>query len=75
MLISTLFLMPLYALPPGFDAAAADILVGARSIVAMFLSIHTGVLMDRFGTRKITAMAGDPLVHQPGILPGADAFR
>ncbi len=48
------FLMPLYALSLGFDAAEVGILVGARSIVAMFLSIHIGVLMDRFGTRKIT---------------------
>src|SRR5689334_1122245 len=48
------FLMPLYALSLGFDAAEVGILVGARSIVAMFLSIHIGVLMDRFGTRKVT---------------------
>ena len=48
------FLMPLYALSLGFDAAEVGILVGARSIVAMLLSIHIGVLMDRFGTRKVT---------------------
>jgi MFS family permease len=48
------FLMPLYALSLGFDVAEVGILVGARSIVAMFLSIHIGVLMDRFGTRKVT---------------------
>lgn len=48
------FLMPLYALSLGFSAAEVGILVGARSIVAMFLAIHIGVLMDRFGTRKIT---------------------
>jgi MFS family permease len=48
------FLMPLYALSLGFDAAEVGILVGARSIVAMFLSIHIGVLMDRFGTRRVT---------------------
>jgi MFS family permease len=48
------FLMPLYALSLGFDAAEVGILVGARSIVGMFLSIHIGVLMDRFGTRKVT---------------------
>jgi MFS family permease len=48
------FLMPLYALSLGFNAAEVGVLVGARSIVAMFLSIHIGVLMDRFGTRKIT---------------------
>ena len=48
------FLMPLYALSLGFDAGEVGILVGARSIVAMVLSIHAGVLMDRFGTRKVT---------------------
>ncbi|HEV2334354.1 MAG TPA: MFS transporter [Stellaceae bacterium] len=48
------FLMPLYALSLGFDAAEVGLLVGARSIIAMFLSIHIGVLMDRFGTRKVT---------------------
>src|SRR5215475_10006492 len=48
------FLMPLYALSLGFDAAEVGILVGARSILALFLSIHIGVLMDRFGTRKVT---------------------
>ena len=29
-------------------------LVGARSLLAVFLSIHVGVLMDRFGTRRVT---------------------
>ena len=48
------FLIPLYALSLGFDAAEIGILVGARSILAMILSIHIGVLMDRFGTRKVT---------------------
>ena len=48
------FLIPLYGLSLGFDASRIGILVGARSIVAMFLSIHIGVLMDRFGTRKVT---------------------
>jgi len=47
-------LMPLYTLSLGFDIAEVGILVGARSIVAMFLSIHIGVLMDRFDTRKVT---------------------
>ena len=48
------FLLPLYALSLEFDAAEVGILVGARSIVAMLLSIHIGVLRDRFGTRKVT---------------------
>lgn len=48
------FLIPLYGLSLGLDASEIGILVGARSIVAMFLSIHIGVLMDRFGTRSVT---------------------
>jgi MFS family permease len=61
------FLIPLYGLSLGLDAAEIGILVGARSIVAMFLSIHIGVLMDRFGTRSVTlffvwvGMASAPL--------------
>ena len=48
------FLIPLYGLSLGFDASEVGILVGARSVIAMFLAIHIGVLMDRFGTRKVT---------------------
>ncbi len=48
------FLIPLYGLSLGLDAAEIGILVGARSIVALFLSIHIGILMDRFGTRRVT---------------------
>jgi MFS family permease len=48
------FLIPLYGLSLGLGAPEIGILVGARSIVALFLSIHIGVLMDRFGTRKVT---------------------
>ena len=42
-------------------------LVGARSLLAVFLSIHVGVLMDRLGTRRValffvwTAMALAPV--------------
>ena len=48
------FLIPLYGLSLGLDAWEVGILVGARSILALFLSIHIGVLMDRFGTRAVT---------------------
>src|SRR5439155_6315228 len=37
------FLIPLYALSLGLDASEIGILVGARSILALFLSIHIGV--------------------------------
>ena len=38
------------------DTSASQIgmLVGGRSLLAVFLSLHVGVLMDRFGTRRVT---------------------
>jgi MFS family permease len=48
------FLIPLYGLSLALDASEIGILVGARSFLALFLSIHIGVLMDRFGTRRVT---------------------
>jgi MFS family permease len=47
------FLIPLYGLSLGMSAAQVGLLVGARSILSVFLSIHVGVLMDRFGTRRV----------------------
>jgi MFS family permease len=49
-----IFLMPLYCLSLGMSAAEIGIIVGARSALAVFLSIHVGTLMDRFGTRRVT---------------------
>ena len=35
------------------SAGQIGMLVGARSLLAVFLSIHVGVLMDRLGTRRV----------------------
>jgi MFS family permease len=62
-----IFLIPLYGLSLGMSAGEIGTLVGGRSLLAVFLSIHVGVLMDRFGTRRVTlffvwtAMALAPL--------------
>ena len=48
------FLIPLYGLSLGMSASKVGMLVGARSLLAVFLSIHVGVLMDRFGTRRVS---------------------
>jgi MFS family permease len=48
------FLIPLYGLSLGMSAGEIGMLVGGRSLLAVFLSIHLGVLMDRFGTRRVT---------------------
>ncbi|HZK91339.1 MAG TPA: MFS transporter [Stellaceae bacterium] len=49
-----IFLIPLYGLSLGMNAGEIGLLVGGRSLLAVFLSIHVGVLMDRFGTRRVT---------------------
>ena len=48
------FLIPLYGLSLGMSAGKIGMLVGARSLLAVFLAIHVGVLMDRLGTRRVT---------------------
>jgi DHA1 family solute carrier family 18 vesicular amine transporter 1/2 len=47
-------LIPLYALSLGMSAGEVGALAGGRHLLALFLSIHVGVLMDRFGTRRVT---------------------
>jgi MFS family permease len=47
------FLIPLYSLSLGMNAGQIGMLVGARSLLAVFLSIHVGALMDRLGTRRV----------------------
>jgi len=49
-----IFLIPIYGLSLGMNAGQVGMLVGARSLLAVFFSIHIGVLMDRFGTRRVT---------------------
>src|SRR5947209_134405 len=49
-----IFLIPLYGLSLGMSASEIGMLVGGRSLLAVFLSIHVGVLMDRLGTRRVT---------------------
>src|SRR5438128_7532340 len=49
-----IFLIPLYALSLGMSAGEVGALAGARHLLPVFLSIHVGVLMDRFGTRKVS---------------------
>src|SRR5947199_8789427 len=49
-----IFLIPLYGLSLGMSAGEVGVLVGGRHFLALFLSFHVGVLMDRFGTRRVT---------------------
>jgi MFS family permease len=49
-----IFLIPLYGLSLGMSAGEIGVLASARHVLALLLSIHIGVLMDRFGTRRVT---------------------
>src|ERR1700757_3362012 len=68
------FLIPLYGLSLGLDAVEIGILVGARSMLALFLSIHIGVLMDRFGTRRVTLFFVWTGMALAPLFPLASAF-
>src|SRR2546423_13734927 len=66
-----IFLMPLYCLSLGMSAGEIGVIVGARSALAVFLSIHIGVLMDRFGTRRVTLFfAWTGVCLAPALPPG-----
>ena len=59
--------VPLWSLQLGASPFWIGVIVGARSLLPMLLSIHGGVLMDRMGTRRvmlffsIVTMAAFPL--------------
>src|ERR1700745_943894 len=67
------FLIPLYGLSLGLDASQIGGLVGARSILALFLAIDICALMARFGTRRVTLFfvwAGMVLAPLFPLVPG-----
>ena len=46
-------IMPLWLLELNTSAVMIGVALGARHFLTLFLSIHGGALMDRFGTRRI----------------------
>ncbi len=49
-------------------------LVGARSLLSLFLSIHGGALMDRFGTRRVTLMFTGTVILCAPLFPLLSTF-
>lgn len=49
----TSLVVPLWALSLGATPAMIGIIVAARSVLPLFLSIHGGAMMDRLGTRRM----------------------
>ena len=46
-------IVPLWAIHLGYSPLAIGILVAGRSMLSVFLIIHGGALIDRFGTKKV----------------------
>lgn len=51
-------IIPLWAVYLEFSPFLIGIVIGARHVLPVCLSIHGGVLMDRFGTRRIMLVFG-----------------
>jgi len=45
--------VPLWALMLNFSPSEIGIVIGARNVLPLLLGIHGGILMDRFGTRRV----------------------
>ena len=64
--------VPLWALMLNFSPSEIGIVIGARNVLPLLLGIHSGILMDRFGTRRvlfsIAVLAGITLPLYP-LLP------
>jgi sugar phosphate permease len=68
------FIIPLYAVALGFGPLELGILVSAKSILPSILSIHGGVLMDRYGTRLVMLMMGAACTLMPPLFIVASWF-
>lgn len=61
------FVIPLYALMLGLGPLEIGILVSAKAFLPGILSIHGGVLMDRFGTRLLMLTMGAACTLMPPL--------
>ena len=65
------FVIPLYGLSLGMSAGAIGMLVGARSLLAVFLSIHVGARANRWVTPRVRGqMPGGPGVRAGMTITG-----
>ena len=68
-------LIPIFASKTlGLTASDIGWLVGARSLLSLFLSIHGGALMDRFGTRRITLIFTGTVILCGPLFPLLSTF-
>lgn len=73
----TSLVVPLWALALGATPVMIGIVVAARSVLPLFLSIHGGAMMDRLGTRRLMLIftaAGAVLTLLYPLLPYLSAL-
>lgn len=63
------FVVPLWALMLGASATEVGLLVGARSVLPFLFAIQSGVLMDRFGARRIMAIVTIAMIFLSPLYP------
>jgi MFS family permease len=61
--------MPLWALALGASPLMIGIILGARQALLIFLAIHGGALMDRFGARAVIVVMGGIGVVSMALFP------
>ncbi len=62
-------IVPLWAVYLGMTPLEIGILVGARAFLPFFLAIHGGVLIDRFGTRRVMIIVSAVCLLVPPLFP------
>jgi MFS transporter, FSR family, fosmidomycin resistance protein len=66
--------VPLYGVAVGLSVAEIGLIVAARSVLPTALSIHGGILMDRWGTRRILLWLAAGCVALPLLYPVSGWF-
>jgi MFS family permease len=62
-------IVPLYAVAAGLSVSEIGFIVAARSVLPTALSIHGGILMDRWGTRRVLTRLSIASIALPLLYP------
>ena len=66
--------VPLYGAAVGLSAAEIGLIVAARSVLPTALSIHGGILMDHWGTRRVILWLAVACTLLPPLYPATGWF-
>lgn len=67
-------LVPLYAALVGLSPVEIGLIVSARSVLPTLFSIHGGIMMDRYGARRVLIWLATATATLPLLYPAADWF-